>query len=258
MVVDSISIHLKSANPGDFLSFVAGNYSLLGNGSDKVTIVNNGLSSDTDFENAILGGRYFNPTSAAVASVQIEFLAWNGLTHGDTATAILSFVNPLPNAGVDTVIMTCVSEINLDPYTLLPAGSQSGGVFYDLAGSSVDEISIDQAGNSSFQYIVESMGCVDSSDIEVTIAAAPVLDPVSDFNACFGTLLDIDLTAYSADVLWMDGVDLKQRQIDLSGEYSYQVTNSSGCFARDSFIVNISAKPIQDIVSAKTCPGDSL
>ncbi|MEO7175824.1 MAG: hypothetical protein ABIV51_08160, partial [Saprospiraceae bacterium] len=56
LVVDSISVHLKSANPGDYLSFVTGNYSLLGNGGSSVTIVNNGLSSNTDFENAVVGG----------------------------------------------------------------------------------------------------------------------------------------------------------------------------------------------------------
>jgi len=255
------SIVLKMWDP--FMSFVydipVGNYNLTKYSTptdiEKIVIENNGTTSITDFEQAILDGRLTN--TGGDNFTELHFNIWQGGIEGENAKAIYRFFETHPMAGDDVQRVFCEGDPVLNIDNILAPNAESGGLFYDYDFQNISELPTYQAPISdTIYYIVTNGACYDTATIVNTINPNPVILPIEDFIICPDESVTIDLSSYTEQIEWSDEELDVIRMIDVEGEYIYELQNEYGCTSEDTFSVMILPDAVMQPVEAKVCQGE--
>ncbi len=90
----------------------------------------------------------------------------------------------------------------------------------------------------------------------VTISPGPILDLGPDQQICNGAIVQLDAGSGHAAYLWNDGHTGQTHEVNQSGMYSVQVTNSSGCTATDEVDITTEPPIILSLSSTESCGND--
>lgn len=121
-------------------------------------------------------------------------------------------------------------------------GTTTGGVSYLWNTSdTLPRISVNQSG----LYVLEvtnQVGCVGSDSINLLLQPAPVVDLGPADTAVCGSII-LDAGNPGSQYIWSNGGLGQTEFISLSGTYTVNVTNPSGCSATDTITVDILPVP---------------
>ncbi|WP_461443596.1 T9SS type B sorting domain-containing protein [Maribacter sp.] len=175
----------------------------------------------------------------------------NGSCEDVHAEVQVSIVTP-PDVGNNADISICVSDQPVDLYAQLNGTPEPGGHWNPSlsSGSSIFNPLLDSAGN--YTYTITSATCPDSSaTVTVRIAQEPnagsngallicAEDPAVDlFNSLGGTP---DVNGYWTPVL-TSGTGVFDPMVDLSGTYTYTVSNGSCIDGKAQIVVTVDSVP---------------
>ncbi|MEO1031806.1 MAG: gliding motility-associated C-terminal domain-containing protein [Bacteroidota bacterium] len=190
---------------------------------------------DTDGTGA-LTGNILDATSLAVGSYDFEyFIAGLSLCPDASTTITVTIEAPL-NAGSDNVLDICTDEAIVDLFTLL-GGADTGGTWSPALTSNtgVFDPTVDPSG--TYTYTLQNACGIYSSDIVVTVTAAPDAGGDNTISVC---TIDgpVDLTTQltgtpDTNGTWSpalaSGTNIFDPTVDASGTYTYTVLAVSPC-----------------------------
>ncbi len=213
--------------------------------SDNSTIdLNTGLDGtqdaggqwiDTDGTGA-LTGNILDATSLAVGSYDFEYFIVGLSPCPDASTTITVTIEAPLNAGSDNVLDICTDEAIVDLFTLL-GGADTGGTWSPALTSNtgVFDPTVDPSG--TYTYTLQNACGIYSSDIVVTVTAAPDAGGDNTISVCTIDGL-IDLTTQltgtpDTNGTWSpalaSGTNIFDPTVDTSGTYTYTVLAVSPC-----------------------------
>ncbi|MFZ4414489.1 MAG: LamG-like jellyroll fold domain-containing protein, partial [Bacteroidales bacterium] len=161
-------------------------------------------------------------------------------------------VSPLPivNLGNDTTI--CQGN-----QILLNAGN-SGCTYLWSTGVTTQTINVTSSG-TYWVKVTNSNGCIGKDTISVNVIANIIVNLGNDTTICQGNSLTLNAGNIGASYLWSTGVTTQQINVTNSGTYWVKVTNSNGCYKRDTIVVNIVPIPVINLSNdTAICKGQSV
>lgn len=185
-------------------------------------------------------------------SIMYTVSATNGFSCSNTDSVVVD-VYPLPmvEAGPDQEV--CIGEQVL----LSGFGAQS----YTWDNGVVDSVWFTPSmGTTTYTLVgVDSNGCTNTDQVDVTVNPLPIVDAGSDQVECEGTPITLNGTG-SPNAVWSNGVinSVPFEQNVGTVVYTLYDTLATGCFASDSVEVEILPNPIVDFEDAFICFGDSV
>lgn len=255
--VDSIVIEIIDPRFSQYLYFPIGNYILRYPPNPWQRIINSGITTIAEFEEAIRNAYLFIDNDPSITEVKIRFTVWYGGVAGKEAVATLRLANPLPVAGDNIVREFCEGDPTLTLENILAPNADEGGHFYNSLGIKITALPDYVAPVSdSIYYVVTNGICYDTSQIVNIINPNPEIIPVADTMLCHMDVLNVDLSSHNENITWDDGSTDKVRQINTSGTFSYEVTNIYGCSTNDTFEVTILPPPQVKPIDAQVCDGE--
>jgi len=255
--LDSIDIEIQNPRFGQELYIPPDNYKISIISPTHQRLINSGSTSNLDFENAIINSLYIDNGAKKGGEVRINFTAWYGGIAGRTATANLKILNPLPNAGEDINIEFCQNNVDINILNLISIQADTNGDFFNKDGNKVSNIiTLNNPQETTIYYIVDNKGCTDTAQIIIDIHQIPVINPIKDTIICYGDNIVLDFTNESGIILWNDSDTSKIKILDLSGQYSYTLTNEYLCENMDTFKINVLPQAHSNPVEAKVCNGE--
>lgn len=156
--------------------------------------------------------------------------------------------------------------LNLDP-SLLPTGwwydvpidSFAWGGSY-IVGTTDSSIFVYPSTGGTYTYsltIYDAFGCTYDTTLNIIVVDKPVVNLGNDTSLCDGTILTLDAGNPNADAyLWSTGATSQQIQVNTTGTYIAEVTNTDGgalqCKDSDTIIVTFFPVPVVNLGS-DTC-----
>ena len=256
--LDSIVIYVDQALAGQGLQISTGNYDLLIQADSKVSILDNGNTSLTEMEQALLSARYVDTAPYRSGDIEIIFEPWYRGVQGTAAIAFLH-IPEKPNAGADLFLEFCVEDALLDVDDLLE-GSISPGFFYEKNGIQLSDTQLDLSVPQSYDlyYISGTDICADTACIEIEILPLPPVIAVQDIVSCDSDTVVIDLQDLEGTITWSDDDNEKLKKITTSGNYYYEHIGSNGCITREEFVVDfLPNQTEEEITYVDLCVGES-
>ncbi len=163
-----------------------------------------GIWNDDNASGA-LTGNIFNPSAVAIGTYHFTYTVLGISPCPNTSSTVTVVVNPLPNAGLFSgIVSLCPSVGVLDLATLL-TGQNSGGTWTDNSAQTVTSpITIINlaAGTYSYTYTVTNSCGTDSESVQFTILPNPQLIPVNITISptCFGSNVIVNLNGMTDGV----------------------------------------------------------
>ena len=174
----------------------------------------------------------------------------NGSCSGIDSVKVSVSPLPLVNLGNDTTI--CQSN-----QILLNAGN-IGCTYLWSTGATTQTLNVTSSG-TYWVKVANSNGCIGKDTISVNIVANLIVNLGNDTTICQGNSLTLNAGNIGASYLWNTGATNQQINVTNSGTYWVKVTNSNGCYARDTIVVNIVPLPIVSLSNDTTiCKGQSV
>ena len=182
--------------------------------------------------------------------------------QGCTGTASNSItVNALPSMSWSNALTTqCVSA----NFYLLSGASPAGGVYSGpgVFGNNFNAANVGVGTYTLTYTYTSSAGCTNNVTNTITVVALPTVTLGPNQNICFGTTTTLTATASAGvNYTWSTGASTPSISIVVgdTNTYAVTVTNSFGCKAIDSVIVNMLPLPnAQASALPKTiCKGES-
>lgn len=139
---------------------------------------------------------------------------------------------------------------------LLDAGI-AGASYQWSTGASSSSISATTSG--TFGVTVSIGSCIDSASVNVLAGVLPGLDLGTDTTLCVGDSLLLDAGPAGLNFTWQDGSNSNTYLVLASGLYAVEVSDSVGCFARDTIEVNYEGATVVSVtgLSALYCESDA-
>ncbi len=161
-------------------------------------------------------------------------------------------VNPMPdvNLGNDTSI--CKGEsVTLD-------AQNSGFEFKWNSGETTQEIFITTAGEYSVE-VFDSIGCADTSKMNLTVNELPVVNLGNDTIVCDGESVTLNAENIGLNYLWNTTESTQEIILTTSGVYGVEVTDEIGCMGSDSIELTVNPMPVVNLGNDTTiCKGESV
>lgn len=158
-----------------------------------------------------------------------------------THSATIDQVGPITACSGQGVVLSCNSAPS---YTYQ---WRKNGVY--ISGNNNDTLMVSQQG--AYSVIITENGCpVSSGEVNVnfTTIAIPVISTTGTIQPCLGGSVNLSTTAGYSSYLWSNGATSQSTSVTSSGNYTVQVTNSSGCSTTSTpYTVNASILPTQNI-----------
>ncbi len=237
--IDSIIIVLNNPIDGnaEYLNAIPTiNINVKGSGTNKVSLINNGTASPSDFSSIIKSMYYRNTSSQGTAGIRtISFLAFSMSDTSKVATAFLPLSQGI-SAGRDTTVSICENATPVDLSKLI-SGSLGGNW---VPGNGIYTPGTDKEG--VYLYITQSPICgPDTAVINIKAVNIPsyVLDSVILKCDSSQVFLHVFTTADN-NVTWQDGKHGVSYTVKKSGLYYFTADNGYGCVLKDSTKVILS------------------
>ncbi|MEL6122102.1 MAG: gliding motility-associated C-terminal domain-containing protein [Bacteroidota bacterium] len=163
--------------------------------------------------------------------------------------------NPNPALTLPTDRSACEgSTVTLDATT--------ADVEYQWSTSeTTSTIDVDTSGTYTVR-VTDSNGCDASADIDVSFVAPPQFTLRSDTAICDGGSVEVSSNLTPSGDLefsWSTGQLTPTIVVDESGTYDLQITNQAGCFATESFSLDVLTTPTFVLPeTAEACEGDAV
>jgi uncharacterized protein (TIGR02145 family) len=158
-----------------------------------------------------------------------------------THSANIIQTGPITACYGQNVVLSCNSSSN---YTYQ---WRRNGVY--ISGNNNDTLIVTQPG--AYSVIISDNGCpVSSSEVTVNFSAisTPVISSNGSIQPCVGGAVTLNVSSGYNSYLWSNGSTTQSTTVNNSGNYTVQVTNSTGCSITSApFIVNASILPSQNI-----------
>jgi hypothetical protein len=158
-----------------------------------------------------------------------------------THSATIDQVGPITACSGQGVVLSCNSAPS---YTYQ---WRKNGVY--ISGNNNDTLMVSQQG--AYSVIITENGCpVSSGEVNVNFStiATPVISATGAIQPCLGGSINLSTTAGYNSYLWSNGATSQSTSVTSSGNYTVQVTNSSGCSTTSTpYTVNASILPTQNI-----------
>lgn len=101
----------------------------------------------------------------------------------DSTTLTLGFI-PQANVGVDTEISLCEQDADFNLFDALEGNPDPAGIWLDPNEQEIDEvINLEESGGGVYLYILENIGCPDSSALTLNFASQNIL-ALNDTTVC--------------------------------------------------------------------------
>lgn len=215
------------------------------NNSIKISAVNNGSASLTDFENFINTLTYrntANPISSGDRTVEVVAYGNNGTSN--VATATISLTESV-NAGNDTDITLCSDDSPVNLFNGLQ-GADAGGTWSPSFTSGTNIFDPQSDNEGTYFYIVSNSCNTDSATVEVTINEAVTAGLNGSITLCtsddavdlFSILGGSPTPGGSWSPSLNSGTGLFDPEVDTEGQYTYSVTGCNSDSATIEVVVN--------------------
>ena len=166
-------------------------------------------------------------------------------------------VNPLPNASAGADVSICDGGS-----AVLNA---SGGKFYawnpatDLSNASISNPTAQPKSSTSYQLTVtDSIGCVNSDTVNITVNLLPKADAGADVSICEGSSIQLSGSG-GATYSWSPSTGLNAANIAnpvaspiTTQLYVLSIDDNNGCKGKDSVTVTVIVKPTPSFIKADT------
>jgi hypothetical protein len=149
----------------------------------------------------------------------------------------------------------CVGDEVLLSATII--GGNAPFSFLWSNGETTDYLWVSPQTTTSYSLTVTSgSGLLDSDEITLFVAAAPVVNIIGEATACEGMIKMLQVNS-PGTYIWSTGASTAQIFVNTSGVYAVTVSSSSGCTASDEHSINFIAAPVVDLGADQTaCAGD--
>lgn len=160
-------------------------------------------------------------------------------------------------SGVDVTIPTDTAFCENESL-IITASSDSATTWHWNTGSSSPTIEVDSTGNYSI-IVANSLGCMDSADITVTVHPNPDVNLRTDTAFCAGNSILLDAQNTGSNYLWNTGATSQTITADSTGRYIVWVTNEFGCSNSDTMNLLVHPLPNLDLgPDIELCYPDSV
>ncbi|MDQ3047794.1 MAG: SBBP repeat-containing protein [Bacteroidota bacterium] len=174
----------------------------------------------------------------------------NACGSDSDSISITQLPAPLLSLGPDSLL--CPGQT-----ALLDAGS--GMSFYTWnGGQTTQTISISSAGLYDV-IVTDTNGCSSADTIQLLSAVQPFVNIGTDTTICEGQMVLLNAAGGMSAYLWNDASSAQSLTATLNGIYYVDVTNASGCVARDSMQLTVLPAPLLDLgADTSICSGVTL
>ncbi len=166
------------------------------------------------------------------------------------SASVTLFDNPVVNLGADTTFC--------DGFVLtLNAGD--GFSSYIWQDGTTDSTYVVTTGGQYSVLVTDDNNCTAVDEINIVVAALPVIELGSDTTLCFGSSLPLSGPAGMGSYLWSTGETTELILVNASETYFLTVVDFGGCTNTDSIVVDILPELVISLGADTTfCAGDSL
>lgn len=158
-----------------------------------------------------------------------------------THSATINQISPINSCLGQTVVLSC----NSDPSFTYQW--RKNGIY--INGNNNDSLLINQSG--SYSVIISVNGCpVASSSLVANFQSItqPTISATGSIQPCVGGSVFLTSTSGYSSYLWSNGATTSNITVNLSGNYSVQVTGSNGCTSTSlPYLINASFLPTQNL-----------
>jgi gliding motility-associated-like protein len=195
------------------------------------------------WNNGVTQNVAFTPLATATYTV-------TGTTSGCTNTSTVTVtVNPIPSVNAGTPQTICIGS----PVTL----SATGAAAYTWNNGVVQDVAFNPLATATYTVTGTSLGCVNSSNVIVTVNPLPTVDAGSDITICDGG--SVTLTGNGANTYtWSNGELNGVSFVPTIGTGSITVsgTDVNGCINSDQLSLTVNPNPTPIITGPNSyCSG---
>ncbi len=189
-------------------------------------------------------------TTSGNAGIYTLTIAKNGCSSMPVTRIVSIALKPILNLGNDTSI--CQSNhLVLNAYNPGCTYAWNTGVYSQT-------LNINAQGTYSVK-VTNTSGCYVRDTIIVNLLTNPLVNLGDDTTICQGNHLILNANNLGSTYLWNTGPTTQTINVTTSGSYSVKVTNNSGCYAKDTLIVNIVPGPIVNLGNdTSICQGTEI
>lgn len=186
---------------------------------------------------------------------------WSGGSTSQTRTVnaagtySVTVTNSVGCAGADTIVVSQYSNPapSLPPGSYLCPGTSTtlnpGAGFASYlwtGGATTPTLTVSSAGTYAVT-VTNAQGCSATSSAQIFPAFSPSVNLGPDRNLCPGASLLLDAGFGFTSYLWTGGSTTQTRTVNAAGTYSVTVSNSQGCTATDTVLVNAATNPVVNL-----------
>ena len=225
--IDSIVIELLQAQPDEYIIGVAnGRISILGDGSHHLVLIGDQQAGFDDYEDVIRSLRFIDDGPFEVDTKEITFKAYHEGQHGIIATSTLDISSQAPVAGMDSTIILCASDEQIDLDLMLEDNISDQGNWLQDVSSLRFEYPMD----TLFQYVVHQNNCPsDTAEFLIQVRKEISFEFI-DTSLCPGSVFELNNQFYDSSGQIIHGIENNRC------DSSYLIYNLSFDSLTESFI----------------------
>jgi len=163
------------------------------------------------------------------------------------------------------ITVHALPDVNLGPDTAICEGTQieleTNGSFESYEwqdGSTMPTFITGTPGFYSLK-VIDINGCINSDNINISLNNISVLDIGPDTAICSGEKVILDVGEDYTDILWSDGTKEQTKETGEEGKVSVIVTDTNGCIAGDSLMIELLYAPQVNLGNDTTiCEGITI
>ncbi|MBY0435993.1 MAG: PKD domain-containing protein, partial [Cyclobacteriaceae bacterium] len=175
-------------------------------------------------------------TSAGTYTISLTSVSNHGCTTSQSKPLT---IHPLPVVDLGGTVSTCGSSLQLD-------AQNPGNTYVWSTGSTSRTITVTSNGTYSVG-VTNSLGCLASSSVVVTLNSAVTPDLGPDKTVCGSALLDARYPG--STYLWSTGQTTRTIRTTTSGNYQVTVTDQNGCLGSDNVALVVNPQPVVNLGS---------
>jgi len=151
------------------------------------------------------------------------------------------------NIIVSSPVIDLGQDAGLCDGNILILDAENPGSLYLWNDSTTNQtLDLDTSGTYYVQ-VTDINNCSASDTITISVNPLPNVNLGNDTNFCNGNILTLDAENPGSLYLWNDSTTNQTFDVDTSGTYYVQVTDTNNCFASDTILISVNPLPYVDL-----------